>query len=94
MPNTEKIIIVFPSIHHTMEGEDLFAKAGLEPDYIQVPGNLGLGCGTGIMLNKAQLDTAADILRENRVPYLGVFALKPQGGWEKLRRPINKAAKR
>lgn len=94
MSNPEKIVFVFPSIHHSMEGEDLFTKSGLAPDYIQVPASLGLGCGTGVMVNKGWLSKAADILQENRVPYLAIFGFKPNGGWEKLPRPDFKTTKR
>ncbi|MDO4541408.1 MAG: DUF3343 domain-containing protein [Bacillota bacterium] len=86
MSEKEKIVFVFSSIHHSMEAEDILSKVGFEPDYIQIPGSLGLGCGTGITVAVDQGKNAAGILQENRVPYLAVYSVGADGSWQKLRR--------
>lgn len=78
-----KVAFAFPSIHHSMEAEDLFTKAGLNPEFMQLPANLGMGCGTAVTVASKYEDSAKGILRQNRVPFLAVFSLGANGAWQK-----------
>lgn len=86
MSDPQKTVFAFPSIHHSLEGEDIFTKAGIDFDFMQIPSSAGLSCGTGLAVAGEKGDEAKGLLLKNRVPLAGVYFVFPDGGWEKTRR--------
>ena len=48
MIRQEQFAMLFHTMHQTMEAEEALEAAGLKPQWLHVPADLGLGCGMAL----------------------------------------------
>lgn len=60
-------IIIFPSVHFTLAGEQALKDKEIEHQVVPVPPFVNEGCGLGIRIKPSQLDAVLKVLQEQGV---------------------------
>ncbi|MEG1496443.1 MAG: DUF3343 domain-containing protein [Clostridiales bacterium] len=81
------IAFIFPNTNYAMEAESLLAKAKLHPNFLALPGDLGLGCGTAVTVLEGGEKQAIAVLKKNSVSVLSIWIVGKNGEpWKPYKR--------
>jgi hypothetical protein len=68
-------IIIFPSVHHTLKGEELLKEKGYQILIVPVPPFINEGCGLGIKVKEVDRDKVCAYLEEKGVTITKIVCL-------------------
>jgi len=73
MPDLERWILLFDSIHHVIAAEDVFRASMLWCDLVPVPRELSSNCGMALAFHAQDAEAARRLTCDHRVPLRRVF---------------------
>ena len=79
-------LLVFPGTFQALTAEESLTKAGLAPQLFALPQELGLGCGTGITVTKANGPQSLELLQKKDLPLESLWEGQGDKIWHKIRR--------
>ena len=74
--NDEYRAILFPSTNHTLRGEKVLQRAGVQARIIPVPRHLSSDCGISIRIAVNQEERARTAMNEASLEFRGIYPLQ------------------